>query len=251
MATSINQPPPPVNKTNYLPWILGGCGAVFVLGVVVVIAAVGIYYYNQPSTNSRTGGRRSSSGVHLVEDHGIQTVPKTWSSCTAYAPADWTIIGNEQRVGIGVDLAAPDQSMSASYGIVAVPRTGMYGRDYYGTGTPEKAIQTMMEATGNTGFVLDDESQSVEGYTLRYWRAVLLSIKLLSLGSRATTSSPITSAKPMRRIGNRTRTSCTMSRLPFDARSTFSRHRKAAREGCKGARKIRSRAKCRERDKKR
>jgi len=173
MATPINQPPPPVNKTNYLPWILGGCGVVLIFGVIVVIAAVGIYYYNQPSTNSRTGGRRSSSGVHLVEDHGIQTVPKTWSSCTAYAPADWTIIGNEQRVGIGVDLAAPDQSMSASYGIVAVPRTGMYGGDYYGTGTPEKAIQTMMEATGNTGFVLDDESQSVEGYTLRYWRANL------------------------------------------------------------------------------
>src|SRR6266478_6089463 len=158
MATPINQPPPPVNKANYLPWILGGCGVVLVFGVIVVIAAVGIYYYNQPSTNSRTGGRRSSSGVHLVEDHGIQTVPKTWSSCTAYAPADWTIIGNEQRVGIGVDLTAPDQTMYASYGIVAVARTTeTLGTDNYGTLTPERFLQTMLESGGATGFELENE----------------------------------------------------------------------------------------------
>ena len=172
MATPLDQPPT-VKKTNYLPWILGGCGALLVFWVVILIAAFAIYYYYPPSTNSRTGGRRSSSEVRLVEDHGIQTVQKTWSSCTAFAPADWTIVGNEQRVGMGVDLAAPDQSMAASYGIVAVPRTQMYGGDYYGTGTPEKAIETMMEATGNTGFVFDNDSQSVADYTLRYWRANL------------------------------------------------------------------------------
>jgi len=65
-------------------------------------------------------------------------------------------------------------------------------------------------------------------------RAVFVLYQAIEFGERAITSSPITSAKPMRRIGNRTRTSCTMSRLPFDARSTFSRHRKqhakAARE---------------------
>ncbi len=172
MAKPLDQPPT-VKKTNYLPWILGGCGALLVFWVVILIAAFAIYYYYPPSTNSRTGGRRSSSEVRLVEDHGIQTVQKTWSSCTAFAPADWTIVGNEQRVGMGVDLAAPDQSMAASYGIVAVPRTQMYGGDYYGTGTPEKAIETMMEATGNTGFVFDNDSQSVADYTLRYWRANL------------------------------------------------------------------------------
>ena len=105
MVTPTNQPPP-AKKTNYLPWILGGCGVLLVFWIIVVIAAFGIYYYNQPSTNSRSGERRSSSGVRLVEAHGIPTVQKTWSSCTAYAPADWTIIGNEERVGMGVDLTS-------------------------------------------------------------------------------------------------------------------------------------------------
>jgi len=41
-------------------------------------------------------------------------VQKAWSSCTAYAPADWTTIGNEERVGMGVDLTSADRSMSAS-----------------------------------------------------------------------------------------------------------------------------------------
>src|SRR5438552_18706991 len=112
IATALSHAPTD-NKTNYLPWILGGYSALLVFWVVVVIAAFGIYYYYPPSTNSRSGGRRSSSEVRLVEDHGIQTVQKTWSSCTAYAPADWTIIGNEQRVGMGVDLAAPGAPMPA------------------------------------------------------------------------------------------------------------------------------------------
>src|SRR5438874_5213669 len=158
MATPINQPPPQVKKTNYLRWILGGCGAVLVLGVVVVIAAVGIYYYNQPSTNSRTRSRRSSSGVHLVEDHGIQTVSKTWSSCTAYAPADWTIIGNEERVGMGVDLTSPDKSLGASYGIA-----GIAGGSYYGMSTPEDYIQKMMQAAGTNGFEFENKTQQVDG----------------------------------------------------------------------------------------
>src|SRR5205807_6986906 len=139
MATPINQPPP-VKKTNYLPWILGGCSALLVFWVVVVIAAFVIYYY-YPATNSRTGERRSGSGVRLVEDHGIETVQKTWSSCTAYAPTDWTIVGNEQRVGIGVDLAAPDTSAASSYGIVAVPVAELYGQDVYGSATPERFFQ--------------------------------------------------------------------------------------------------------------
>src|SRR5437773_2751475 len=115
-------------QSNYLPWILIGCGSAIVVFFVIVIAAFGIYYYSQSATNSRTAGRRPfSSGVRLVEDHGIQTVPKTWSSCTAYAPDNWTIVGNEQRVGMGVDLAAPDESAGASYGIVAVPVAELYG----------------------------------------------------------------------------------------------------------------------------
>jgi hypothetical protein len=171
-------PPPQVapkasNQANFLPWILIGCGGIGLLGAVVVIAAAAVFYYSQPP--GRNGPRRpliNRGDVKLVDDHGVQTIKKTWSSCTAFAPSDWTIVGNEQRVGMGVDLAASDQSMSASYGIVAMPRTeASLGQDFYGTGTPEKAIQTMMEATGHTGFTLDAESQSVNGYTLRYWRA--------------------------------------------------------------------------------
>ena len=164
MATPINQPPP-VKKTNYLPWILGGCSALLVFWIVVVIAAFLIYYY-QPSTNSRLGGTRSASGVRLVEDHGIPTVQKTWSSCTAYAPADWTIVGNEERVGMGVDLTSPDKSLGASYGIA-----GVAGGSYYGMSTPEDYIQKMMQAAGINGFEFENKTQQVDGYTLRYWRA--------------------------------------------------------------------------------
>ncbi|PYS20953.1 MAG: hypothetical protein DMF72_19120 [Acidobacteria bacterium] len=178
MTSPLNQPAPKQpGETNYLPWILIGCGSIGLLAVLIVIIAAGIVYYRFPGSGA-TGPRRPRPGifsrgdVKLVDDHGIQTVAKTWSSCTALAPSDWTIAGNEQRVGIGVDLASPDQSMSASYGIVAAPRTEpSLGQDYYGTGTPERFLQTMLEANGATGFALDNDTRSVEGYTLRYWRA--------------------------------------------------------------------------------
>jgi hypothetical protein len=160
----------PTRQTNYLVWILVGCGTLLAVGLVLALAAVGVWYYYQRPAGPNV--RRGAGAVRLVEDHGIKTVAKTWSSCTAFAPADWTIIGNEQRVGIGVDLASADQSMSASYGITAVPRTeAVFGQDYYGTGTPERFLQTLLEATGTTGFALDPETRPVEGYTLRYWRA--------------------------------------------------------------------------------
>ena len=175
MATPPQQVAPKASKqTNYLPWILIGCGGIGLLGVVIVIAAAVIFYYNQPGPG-RGGPRRpliGRSDVKLVDDHGVKTVNKTWNTCTAFAPADWTIIGNEPRLAIAVDLASPDQSMTASYGIAAVQRTDpLYGVDVYGTSTPEKAITTMMEKVGYMGFAFDDESQSINGYTLRYWRA--------------------------------------------------------------------------------
>ncbi len=177
MATPPPQVPPPTSaQTNYLPWILIGCGGLGLLCAVVIIALAAVVYYNQTPSGPRGPRRPGYLGrgdVKMVDEHGIKTVNKTWSSCTAFAPEDWTIIGNEQRVGIGVDLASRDQSMSASYGIVAAPRTEMFGADYYGTGTPERFLQTMIEASGGSGFTLDEKSQSVEGYTLRYWRATL------------------------------------------------------------------------------
>ena len=169
MATAISQPPPG-KKTNYLPWILGGCGVLLVFWIVVVIAAFGIYYYLGLTNQDRRSSRGSTGSVKPVDNHGVQTVAKTWSSCNAFAPADWTIVGNEQRLGIGTDLASADQTMSSSYGIVAVQRTEMYGGDFYGTGTPERFLQTMIEANGGSGFALDNETQTVESYTLRYWR---------------------------------------------------------------------------------
>lgn len=171
MATPLNQPQLP-KSTNYLPWILGGCAVLVVVGVIVAGVAGVLLYVMTPADGS---GRRiglSSDAVKPVESHGVQTVAKNWSSCTAYAPADWTIVGNEQRVAIGTDLASPDQSMGSSYGVVALQNTQMYGGDYYGTATPERAIQTMMEtAAGASGFNLEDESQTVGSYTLRFWRA--------------------------------------------------------------------------------
>lgn len=175
MATPPNQIGQPASaQSNYLKWILIGCGALAAFWAMIVIAAIAIWYFTAPADNRSRSQRPGLFGrrdVKLVDDHGIKTTKKSWSSCTALAPADWTIVGNEQRVGIGVDLAAPDESMSASYGIVAVPRTQMYGGDYYGTGTPERFLQTITEAAGMSGFTLDAETRSVEGYTLRYWRA--------------------------------------------------------------------------------
>jgi hypothetical protein len=154
-------------QTIYLPWVLGGCAVALVLGVIVVGVAGVLLYVMTPDRNGRGGGFGPGPGsVKTVDKHGVETAAKTWSSCTAYAPADWTIIGNEQRIAIGVDLAAADQTMSASYGVAAVA-----GGAFYGMATPEDYIQTMMQNTGSNGFQFDGDSQTVEGYTLRYWRA--------------------------------------------------------------------------------
>jgi hypothetical protein len=83
------------------------------------------------------------------------------------------MIGNEQRVGIGADLGSPDKTLASSYGIVAVPRTTFYGADVYGTASAETFLQTMLQQNGAAGFALDDATQNVEGYTLRYWRATV------------------------------------------------------------------------------
>src|SRR5438477_9316797 len=117
MATPINQAPaPPSGQSSSLKWILIGCGVLAVLGGIFLVAAAGLFMYMRApegGTSSRRPSLFGGSDVRLVEDHGIETVQKTWSSCTAYAPADWTIVGNEQRTGMAVDLAAPDQSMAA------------------------------------------------------------------------------------------------------------------------------------------
>ena len=169
MATPIQ--PQPAKQTNYLPWIIGGCALALVLGVIVMGVAGVVLYTLMPAGQSGRGGGGGygpavrSGSVKTVEQHGVETVAKNWSSCTAYAPADWTIIGNEQRIAIGVDMAAADQSMSASYGVAAVA-----GGAFYGMATPEDYIQTMMQNAGTTGFQFDGDTQMVEGYTLRYWR---------------------------------------------------------------------------------
>ena len=165
MATPPNQPPQKP-KSSYLPWILIGCGVVLVFGIIIAVAALGMWYYTSQSNSPGTRRTRSSGEVRLVADHGIQTVEKTWSSCTALAPADWTIVGNEVSTGLGVDLASADQTMAASYGL-----TGVAGGAYYGMSTPEEYIQKSMQTTGMTGFEFDNKTQHVEGYTLRYWRA--------------------------------------------------------------------------------
>jgi len=170
MATPLNQPQP-TKPTNYLPWILGGCAILLFLGVIVAGVAGVILYVMTPADGSTRRIGLSTEKVKPVDAHGLETVAKTWSSCTALAPANWTIVGNEQRVGIGTDLAAPDQSMSSSYGISALQNTQMYGSDFYGTGTPEAALQTMMEAAGANNFSLDSDSQTVGSYTLKFWRA--------------------------------------------------------------------------------
>src|SRR5262245_3676108 len=175
MATAINQSPRN-GGSGYLKWILIGCGTLIVISIGVSAIIGAAWYFMSRSPNRTTGGSSrplfSRSDVKLVDNHGFETVQKTWSSCTAFAPADWTIFGNEQRVGMGVDLASPDQTMFASYGIVGLPRTeAMLGRDYYGTGTPEKALQGMIESTGASGFELESASRQVGSYTLRYWQA--------------------------------------------------------------------------------
>ena len=172
MAASHNEiKPEPTGKTNYGPWILAGCGALLILSLVGgALAAVWMWYRVEAPTRESRGRRPGlfgkSDDVKLVDNHGIQTVNKTWSSCTAYAPADWTIVGNEERVGMAVDLASSDQTMAASYGITAVA-----GGAYYGMSSPEDYIQKMMQTAGMAGFEFEGKSQTINGYTLRYWRA--------------------------------------------------------------------------------
>lgn len=168
MATPLNQSQPS-KQTNYLPWVLGGCAVALVLGIILMGAAGVIYYAMAPGNRNGRGGFGPGLGnrsVKTVETHGVETVAKNWNSCNAFAPADWTIIGNEQRIAIGVDLTAADQSMSASYGVAAVA-----GGAFYGMANPEQYLQTMMTNAGVMGFEYDGDTQMVEGYTLRYWHA--------------------------------------------------------------------------------
>jgi hypothetical protein len=53
MATPVNQPP--AKSTNYLPWILGGCTILVVLGVIMVGVAGVIFHAMTPGDG---GGRR-------------------------------------------------------------------------------------------------------------------------------------------------------------------------------------------------
>src|SRR5258708_4749779 len=110
MTTLPNQPAQKSSgQSNYVKWILIGCGALIVISIGLVLIVGGIWYLGVRSPRDvRRSPLFGSSEVKLVNNHGVETVQKTWSSCTAFAPADWTIVGNEQRVGIGVDLGAPD-----------------------------------------------------------------------------------------------------------------------------------------------
>ncbi|HYW70514.1 MAG TPA: hypothetical protein VE961_05740 [Pyrinomonadaceae bacterium] len=164
MSTPFNQPSPP-KQTNYLPWILGGCGLLLFVGIIFAGVAGVVFYSLTPSQGNGKRIGFPGASVKTVDNNGVQTVAKNWSSCSAFAPADWTIIGNEQRIAIGVDLTAADKSMSASYGVA-----GVTGGAFYGMATPEDYIQTMMENNGTSGFAFDGAPQSVQGYTLRYWR---------------------------------------------------------------------------------
>src|SRR5216684_8264557 len=112
-------PPKQPDSPNYLKWILIGCGALIVIVLGMALLGFVIWYFSM-RTNSQGNSRSSrptllrSNDVKLVSDHGLETVAKSWNSCTAFAPADWTMTGNEQRVGIGADLAAADLTMFAS-----------------------------------------------------------------------------------------------------------------------------------------
>jgi hypothetical protein len=172
---------PTAQSTNYLKWILIGCGSLIIISFGIGVLAVGILYLRRPASsrssppsNSPSYKSPSSSRdtVKLVSDHSIETVAKTWNSCTAFAPEDWTIEGNEQRVGIGVDLGSSDRSMFASYGIAGVPVAQLNGQDVYGTETPETLLKNMFESTGSSNFVFDEGSTTIPtGDTLRYWHA--------------------------------------------------------------------------------
>lgn len=175
MAAQLNQPgPQSTGQPNYLKWILIGCGALFVIALGIALLGLVIWYFStRPNSQGNSRSSRPalfrSNEVKVVSDHGLETVAKSWNSCTAFAPADWTITGNEQRIGIGVDLASPDQNLFASYGILALTRTS---GDYYGTNAPEGFFKNAIESIGGSGFEMDNESQTVAGgYTLRYWRA--------------------------------------------------------------------------------
>ena len=175
MIKAMAYQPQPSNQKSIWPWIAGGC-ALLALFSIIVGGVIGVVFYFSSAATDRNGRSigLTTGSVKPVDSHGVQTIAKNWSSCTALAPANWTMVGNESRVGIGADLAAPDQSMGASYGISGFQNTTMYGGDYYGTATPERAIQTMLEqAAGASGFSLENDSQMVGSYTLRFWSATV------------------------------------------------------------------------------
>src|SRR5262249_22011062 len=98
---------------------------------------------------------------------------KKWGSCTALAPDGWSMTGNENRVGIGIDLTSPDQEMIVSYGVVYLPVAVYGGQDVYGNATPERALATMTgQALGVRG-ISWEPAISVDGDVVRTWRGGL------------------------------------------------------------------------------
>jgi hypothetical protein len=113
---------------------------------------------------------KAASSVKLVQNNGIPTEKKSWSSCSALVPEGWMMTGQEQPVGIGVDLTSPDGSAHCTYGILAVPVSLLFGKDWYGTRTPDVFVQTLLEQHGTSAFQFDSEARNVGEYQLRYWR---------------------------------------------------------------------------------
>src|SRR5437899_13096709 len=106
----------PSQSTNYLKWIGIGCGSLIIISFGGGGLAGGILYlrrpasspsYKSPSYNSPSSTGRDT--VKLVSDHGIATVAKTWTRCSAFARGDRPIEGNGHRGGIGVELGSSDR----------------------------------------------------------------------------------------------------------------------------------------------
>lgn len=135
-------PPPPPSK--YRRWIIGG---------LLILAGSGFYFFGTreettpvPDLTSTVGSTSRSPLVSkstdlpsstttsqapvtspasaklpsrtVLESGGLQLAAKSSYSCTAQAPADWSMTSTAQSNT--ADLSAPDNSMYAGYGIQAV-----------------------------------------------------------------------------------------------------------------------------------
>ncbi|MBU6297789.1 MAG: hypothetical protein KGJ79_05885 [Alphaproteobacteria bacterium] len=167
-----------------------------IVGVVVLLAGLGLFYLGRMSSGGDTTSQGSlagaqigqkpsapaaaSAGISAKASDPIPLQPVTSGPCRTFAPQGWHVTDANQQ-GTAFTVTSPDGRMIASYGAVGVnggAAAGYYGEQFrtpenlalYSAGvlTNEQARATRSETTFGYYQVLTFATASRFGYALLY-----------------------------------------------------------------------------------